>query len=346
MTLKVDSPPIESPRPSTAARFDVRRVLGHETATLLGVVAALVITFTWLSPGRAFLSQANLRNITLDTSQIMVLAAGMTFVIISANIDLSIGSVLIFSSVVFTTVLDIAMSDRAFGLGLGLLLAVPAAVVAGAGWGFINGWLTAKLAIPSFVVTLGTLSIVLGLAQVVTGGLNAPDVPIELQAGFGLGSVLGIPYLVILSAAVTGALWFILSKTRFGLRTYALGASFEGSRRAGINVVKHSIAVLVLMGALSGIAGIMDVARFNTTSIDAHTQDALVAIAAVIIGGTSLFGGKGRMSGTIIGAFIPVILRNGLVLAGVAPFWQNVGIGSILIIAVFIDQRRRSKQTT
>jgi ribose transport system permease protein len=138
-------------------------------------------------------------------------------------------------------------------------------------------------------------------------------------------------------------LWLVLSQTRFGLRTYALGASVEATARAGINVRRHTLALYALMGLLAGVVGVMDVSRFASASIAAHTQDNLAAIAAVVIGGTSLFGGKGRMGGTIIGAFIPAVLRNGFILMGVQPYWQNVAVGAVLILAVYVDQVRRRR---
>ena len=143
---------------------------------------------------------------------------------------------------------------------------------------------------------------------------------------------------------MVGVLWVVLAQTRYGLRTYAIGANAEAARRAGVNVRRHTASLYILMGVLAGIVGFMDLARFDTASIAAHTQDNLAAIAAVVIGGTSLFGGKGRMSGTIIGAFIPAILRNGFILMDVQPFWQNVAVGTVLIIAVYIDQVRRRRQ--
>jgi ribose transport system permease protein len=167
-------------------------------------------------------------------------------------------------------------------------------------------------------------------------------VPPQLPRAFARGGLLGvIPWPVVVAAIVVGGLWVVLAHTRFGLRTYALGANREALRRAGVNVNRHTIALYVLMGILSAIVGLMDVARFSTASLSAHTLDNLNAIAAVVIGGTSLFGGRGRMSGTIIGAFIPAVLRNGFILMAVQPFWQNVVVGAFLVLAVYVDQLRR-----
>jgi ribose transport system permease protein len=142
---------------------------------------------------------------------------------------------------------------------------------------------------------------------------------------------------------VVSVLGVVLAKTRYGLRTYAIGSSLEAARRSGMKVDRHVISLYVMMGLLAGIVGFLDVARFDTASIFAHTQDNLVAISAVVIGGVSLFGGRGRMVGTVLGCFIPTILRNGFILMNVQPYWQNVAIGAVLIIAVYIDQVRRRR---
>ena len=344
-----DAPPEAPPTPRTRSKM-VTEVLSHENTFLLVIVVALVLVFTLLTPAGTFFSSVNFKAIALDTSEILILAAGSTFVVIAAGIDLSIGSVVVFSAVVFAKVVaSLSGTSGAFGgtahnLAFAIPVSVLAAIAAGAGWGFINGYLTSRLKMPSFIVTLGTLGMALGFAQLLTGGLDVPNVPAQLQLQFGGASVAGIPWIVVVTAVVVAVLWIVLAKTRFGLRTYAIGANAEGTRRAGVNVTRQMIGVFVLMGALAGLVGVLDVCRFGTASINAHTQDNLTAIAAVVIGATSLFGGKGRMSGTVIGAFIPAILRNGFILLNVQPFWQNVAVGAVLIVAVYLDQQRRLRQ--
>jgi ribose transport system permease protein len=146
---------------------------------------------------------------------------------------------------------------------------------------------------------------------------------------------------VLSAAIVTALLWVVLSQTRFGMRTYAIGANPEAARRAGINVDGHMLILYALVGALAGLVGVIDIARFSTATVSGYSNIALQAITAVIIGGTSLWGGRGRMSGTVVGAFIPATLTSGFVIMNVQPFWQNVAIGCVLILAVFIDQYRR-----
>jgi ribose transport system permease protein len=325
------------------------RIVQSENAFLAVILVGLLVAFTLLTPSGTFLSVLNFKNMALDTAEIVVLAAGMTFVIIAAGIDLSVGSVVVFSSVGFAEVMThIAGTAGVFGgpahhLSLAIALGVIASLACGLFWGSFNGYLIGYRGIPAFVVTLGTLGIALGLAQVITGGVNLAGVPIVLQTSLGSGEIFGIPWLVVLAAGVVAILWIALAQTRYGLRTYALGASAEATERAGIDIRRHTLTIYMLMGLLAGVVGIMDVSRFATASIAAHTQDNLAAIAAVVIGGTSLFGGKGRMGGTVIGAFIPAVLRNGFILMGVQPFWQNVAVGAVLILAVYIDQVRRRR---
>ena len=338
---------------SARQRLTPGRVLSaliqSENAFLALILIGLLVAFTLLTPSGTFLSVTNFKNMALDTSEIVVLAAGMTFVIIAAGIDLSIGSVVVFASVGFAEVMThIAgtagtFAGEAHRLPLAITIGVLTSLGCGLFWGTFNGYLIGYRGIPAFVVTLGTLGIALGLAQVITGGVNLAGVPIGLQTTLGSGEIFGIPWLVILAAGVVAILWVVLAQTRYGLRTYALGASEEATARAGINVRQHTLTIYMLMGLLAGVVGVMDVSRFATASIAAHTQDNLAAIAAVVIGGTSLFGGKGRMSGTVIGAFIPAVLRNGFILMGVQPFWQNVAVGAVLILAVYIDQVRRRR---
>jgi Ribose/xylose/arabinose/galactoside ABC-type transport systems, permease components len=336
--------------PAKQLRELAARFFKLESALLVVILGAMIVIFTIISPSGEFFSSGNIRSIALDTSEILVLSAGEMLIIVAAGLDLSIGSIVVFSSVVGAKTL-VALSGSPAQvaqftyphLALGITAGVVVAVLAGLGWGTLNGLLTAKWGVPPFIVTLGTLSVAVGLAQVITGGLNVPNIPPALQNSYGSGQLFGIPWLVWTAIIVVGILWILLELTRYGLHTYAIGASPEAARRAGINVRLHTISLYALMGLLAGIVGIMDVARFDTASIFAHTQDNLTAITAAVIGGTSLFGGRGRMLGTVIGAFIPATLRNGFVLIGVEPFWQNVAIGSVLITAVYIDQMRRRR---
>jgi ribose transport system permease protein len=261
----------------------------------------------------------------------------MTFVIITAGIDLSVGSVLVFSGVVAAK----AMADLSFPPVAGLAVAV----VAGTAWGLLNGFLVAKAKIPALIVTLGTLGMALGAAQLITTGIDVVGIDSTFTEKIGFGRVFGqVPILVLIAAAVAAAGAVTLTMTRFGRYTLAVGSNPEAVRRAGINVDRHLIKVYGLMGMLAGFAGFLNLARFSSTTIAGHATDNLQAIAGVVLGGTSLFGGIGSAIGTVIGVLIPVTLQYGFVVVGVQPFWQTVAVGAVLIVAVYFDQLRRRRR--
>ena len=324
--------------------------------TLL-ILAALVLVFSVLQ-GTRFLNPSNAQNIVVDASQLLLLAVGVTFVIITAGVDLSVGSVLILSSVVAAkTIIRFSgtteevrrfeFPNQEWAIPLGL----AAGVATGAFCGLINGLLVTRLKMPSFIVTLGTLGIALGAAQLLSGGVNIPNLPPAVQQDIGLRELVGIDlyddyrfrltppmliaFLIVIMASIA------LRRTRFGRYTYAVGSNAAAARRVGINVDAHLLKVYGLSGLLAGVAGCFDLFRFGTASVGAHQADNLAAISAAVIGGTSLFGGLGTIGGSVIGAFIPAVLRTGFVISRVQPFWQNVAIGAVLILAVFLDQRRR-----
>jgi ribose transport system permease protein len=271
---------------------------------------------------------------------LLVLATGLTYVIVTAGIDLSVGSVLVFSGVVSAK----AMSEVGGNNWGVIIVGLVVSLAAGCAWGTLNGFLITKGKIPPFIVTLGTLGMALGSALLITGGVDEREVPFKLIDTIGSGRLFGeIPYLVLIAAGVAIVFGIILAQTRFGRYTYAIGSNAEGTRRTGVAVDRHLIKVYALGGTLAGLAGFMALARFGTTSIGGHSTDNLDAIAAVVIGGTSLFGGVGTIIGTIVGVFIPAVLRNGFVIVGVQPFWQQVAVGAVLIIAVYLDQLRRSR---
>jgi ribose transport system permease protein len=310
------------------------------SSTFIGLIlVGLIVVFTLINPSD-FLDVANLRNIATDASVLLIMATGMTFVIVTAGIDLSIGSVLVFSGVVAAKLMNSVGGNGTGVLVLGLVIALAA----GLAWGVINGFLIAKANIPAFIVTLGTFGIALGAAELITGGVDVREVPTKLITGIGTGRLFAqIPWLVVVAAAVCLVFGIVLAQTRFGRYTYATGSSAEGVRRTGVSVDAHLIKVYALMGTLAGLAGFLSLARFGTTTITGHTTDNLNVIAAVVIGGTSLFGGIGTILGTVFGVFIPAVLQNGFIIVGVQPFWQQVAVGIVLIAAVYIDQLRRAR---
>jgi ribose transport system permease protein len=326
-------PPDERP-PSSLQR------IAAGSSTQIGLIlVALIVIFSLLS-FNDFFAVANARNIATDAAVLLVLAVGATYVIITAGIDLSVGSVLVFSGVVSAKLMN-EVGGNNWGV---ILIGLVAALLAGLAWGLFNGMLIAKARIPAFIVTLGTLGMSLGAALLITGGVDEREVPFKLIADVGIGRIIGIPYLVLIALVVAIVLGILLAQTRFGRYTYAIGSNEEAVRRAGVNVDRHLIKIYALAGTLSGLAGFMNLARFGTTTIGGHSTDNLNAIAAVVIGGTSLFGGIGSVLGTIFGVFIPAVLQNGFVIVGVQAFWQQVAVGAVLIIAVYLDQLRRSRQ--
>ncbi len=326
--------------------------------TLL-ILAVLIVAFTLYS-GTKFLNPNNFQNIAVDASQLLLLAVGATFVIITAGIDLSVGSILIFSAVVAAKVaVRFSGSPEQVKLyefptqEVGIPLGIAAGVLSGLGWGIVNGVLITRLKMPAFIVTLGTLGMALGFAQLLSRGVNVPNVPPAIQQEIGLRELAsvdlgGYHYRITPPLAVTTIVVVIaaiaLARTRFGRYTYAVGSNAAAARRVGINVDLHLIKVYALSGLLAGIAGVFDLLRFGTASVSTHQADNLAAISAAVIGGTSLFGGLGTIVGSVIGTFIPAVLRNGTVIARVQPFWQQVLIGGILIVAVYLDQRRRQAE--
>ena len=324
--------------PAERIRVSVAKFIAHPTTTMLLVLLGIVVVFSVLSPS-AFPTADNARNLAADAAILLVLSVGATFVIITAGIDLAVGSVLVFSAVVGAKAME-----RVGGQSIGtMFVGLVAALVAGAAWGVLNGTLVAKLKIPSFVVTLGSFGAAYGLALIITNGVDVRSVPFRL-VDFGNGRLFGIPEIALVALVVTVVFGVVLSKTRFGRHTYAVGSNEESARRAGINVDRQLIWVYTIAGLLAGLGGFLSLARFGTTTVAGHTTDNLQVITAVVIGGTSLFGGAGRMLGTAVGVFIPIVLANGFIVLGVVPFWQYVAVGAVLVLAVYLDQRRRARR--
>jgi ribose transport system permease protein len=315
----------------------LRNIFNSQSAALFLVLVALAVFFSVLRPN-AFPTIANVMNMATNASILLVLAVGSTFVILTGGIDLSINGVLVFSGVVAGMAMVAVGGDNPGVLLVGLLCGVAA----GTAWGVMNGFLVAKARIPPLIVTLGTMGMSLGLALVLTRGVDISDVPESLVLTVGSGRLGGIPILVMITAVIfiVGAL--VVTFTRFGRYTYAVGSSPEACRRASIDVSAHLIKVYMLAGMLSGLAGYLSLARFATTTLSGHLTDNLQVIAGVVIGGTSLFGGSGGMMGTLIGIIIPVLLLDGFVVLGLPPFWQQVAVGAVLIGAVYFDQLRRN----
>jgi ribose transport system permease protein len=314
------------------------RLARLQALRIIILLAVIIVIFSVMKPS-AFLTVFNIRGIVQNTAILAVLGVGMTFVIITGGIDLSVGSVLVFSGVVADKAMA-GMGGQGWGAAIiGLLVAVGC----GLGWGAINGFLIARAKVPPLIVTLGTLGMALGLAEVITGGVDLRNVPTVLVNSIGFGNIVWqIPDLAVVAAVVVVVGIVILHRTRFGLHTFALGSNPEAGRRSGLNVNRHLIMIYALSGLLAGLAGWLNLAFFQSTTIGGQSSTNLSVIAGVVIGGTSLFGGYGSIFGSVIGLFIPATLQNGFVIIGIQPFWQQVVVGAVLIAAVYVDQRRRT----
>jgi ribose transport system permease protein len=317
-----------------------QRLATGSTTWIILILAGLIVAFAIAEPD-SFATVNNARNLATNAAILLVIAVGMTFVIITAGIDLSVGSVLVFAGVVSAKVMN-GLGGNGWDV---IIIGLVVALGCGLAWGVLNGILITKARVPPLIVTLGTLGMALGLAQIITGGVDVREVPARLVISLGVGRAFDqIPWLVAIAAGVAIVFGIWLALTRFGRHTYAIGSNDEAARRAGINVDRHLIAVYGLSGTLAGLAGFMSLARFATTTIGGHSTDNLQAIAAVVLGGTSLFGGIGTVLGTVVGVFIPAVLENGFVITGVDPFWRDVAVGAVLIGAVYLDQLRRRTQ--
>nr|WP_240689474.1 ribose ABC transporter permease [Ammoniphilus sp. YIM 78166] len=294
------------------------------------ILLLMCVVLSVLTPN--FLEVNNLLNVLKQISIISILAAGMTFVILTGGIDLSVGS-----TVALSGVISVMLSQQ----GVHAIPAMSVGVMAGILAGFINGYLTAKAKLPAFIVTLGSFTYIRGIAYVLSAGY--PIVLTDpLFKFFGSGTVLAIPTPVFIMALVYAIAFFILKYTMFGRHVYAIGGNEEAASLTGIKVGATLIKVYIISGLLAGLAGVVLAGRLYSGQPTAGVGFELDAIAAVILGGTSFAGGIGTIQGTIIGALIMGVLSNGLTLMDVNYYWQLVIKGGVIILAVLLD-RLRSK---
>lgn len=293
----------------------------------------MIIGFSLASPN--FATFSNIVGILLSTAVTGILATGVTFVIITGGIDLSLGTVMTFSSVIAGIFISF--------WGLPIYVGVIAGILASMFAGFISGTLVAKLKIPPFIATLGMMMVAQGLNLVISGTRPIYFIQEPAFRRIAMGTIFGIPYSVFLLFGLAIIASLILTRTIFGKYTYSIGSNEEATRLSGINVDRWKIAVYTLGGFFYGVAGIVMASRLNSAQPSLGAGYELEAIAAAVIGGTSLSGGSGTILGTIIGAFIMSVLTNGLRILSIPQEWQTVVIGSIVILAVYTDILRRSK---
>ena len=320
----------------TAEPLDVRRLTLGSVWQVLGPLASLIILallLWWAEP--VFMSGQNLLNVARQASLTAILATGMTFVILTGGIDLSVGSIVALASVCGGLLM--------WEFGWSMWPAVLVMVLVGALCGLINGTIVTLGRIPPFIVTLGTMQIFRGAALQLTDGKPIFDLT-SIHPNFamwGTGDLIGIPSPVIITLVVFVIGFLILRYTRLGLYTYAIGGNEQATRFSGVQIDRYKLGVYGLMGATAGVAAVMWSSRLNSTQPTVATGEELNAIAAVVIGGTSLFGGEGSVVGTLIGALLMAVIRNGLTLLHVPSFYQQMVIGAVVVLAVLIDRLRR-----
>ena len=286
-----------------------------------------------------FLTVDNGWNVLRQISVNICISVGMTLVVLTAGIDLSVGSILAFSGAVAAGLLKsgISFPGNDLFIGFTLLGTILAGVATGSFLGFFNGWVITKFKVPPFVATLAMLTVARGFTMLWTKGYPISSLGPDF-AYIGTGWFLGIPILVWIAVVIIVAAMIISNKTALGRYIYAIGGNENAARLSGININKVKIIVYTLAGALAAIGGIMVTSRLDSAQPNAGMSYELDAIAAVVIGGTSLSGGRGTIIGTVLGAIIIGVLNNGLVLLDVSPFWQQVVKGMVILLAVMIDK--------
>jgi inositol transport system permease protein len=319
----------------------------RNTMRKYGIVLALIgmiIILSIINP--AFLGATNLFNVLTQSCIFGIMALGMTFVIISKGIDLSVGSVLALSGVILASFGQVAdATEKYFPNMPELPVVVPILVglAIGALCGFINGWLIAKTKIPAFIATLGMLTVARGFALIYTSGRPVSElIPSLTFFGDKIFNVIPVP--VIVFGIMIFVSHILLNKTRFGKNTYAIGGNITAAEVSGVNVSKYLILIYTYCGLLAGLAAVVFAGRVGSVHPGAADGYELTAIASTTIGGTSHSGGIGTIIGAFIGAMVLSVLRNGFTLLGINAYWQKVAEGVIIVVAVIIDMRKNARK--
>jgi ribose transport system permease protein len=296
------------------------------------LVAVLVLGACLSFASPYFLTTGNLSNILVQASVIALLAGGQTFVILTGGVDLAVGAL--------TALAGAVAGHLMIKIGVNPYLAIAAALAIGAAVGVFNGYLVAFVGIPSFIVTLGGLTLWRGLAFDATGGFDNSGMPDPLPF-LGYGQIMGIPMPILITGIFFVVMAFVLSSTKLGRYVYAMGSNEMGARQVGINIRWYKLAVYVVSGLSCAMGAILLMARMDSSSGKMAQMFELDAIAAVILGGTSLFGGRGSIWGSLLGAVLITMIRNGMNLMEISQFKQMMAIGAVVILAVWIDVIRR-----
>lgn len=315
---------------------DRRRLIMQEYGIFLAFLLLAVILSV---SNQYFLTPGNISNVLLQTSINGILAIGMTFVILTRGIDLSVGSVVALAGIVSASFATTSATAGIVGAPYSPFVALPIGLLVGIACGAIVGVIVSRFSVPAFVATLGMLSAARGMTLIYGGGKPVPALTPDFR-WIGTGSVFGVPMPVVLFAVVFLVSWYVLNRTRFGRYIYAVGGNPHAANTSGINVSRLRFSVYVISGGLSGLAGMILSARTGSALPQAGIAYELDAIAAVVIGGTSLSGGVGRITGTLIGALIIGVMNNGLDLMGIQSYYQQVLKGALIVGAVMLDQKR------
>lgn len=313
----------------------IKRYLIKSQSIIALVLMCIVLSFL----SDSFLSSENAWNVMRQISVNVIISVGMTLIILTGGIDLSVGSLLAFSGAVTAGLLKFGteIADMNLFIGFSLVGALLGGIMSGSLLGWFNGFTITRFKVPPFVATLAMLTIARGLTMLLTGGFPITSLG-EQMAFIGTGWFLGIPMPVWISALIVGGAVVLTKKTTLGRHIYAIGGNETAAAMSGIKIKKVKMTVYAIAGALAGIGGIIVTSRLDSAQPNAGFGFELDSIAAVVIGGTSLSGGKGTIMGTVQGALIIGILNNGLVLLNVSPFWQQVVKGSVILLAVIIEK--------
>jgi ribose transport system permease protein len=322
-------------------RADVVRRFVERGASLwtFGVLVIIVVGFALTTSN--FFTKPGWQAVSLNATEVLLLGVGETFVIVAGGIDLSVGSVLGLSGIVSAYVMS-EMLDSHYGSTPTMIVGPIVSLAVGGFVGAVNGCVITRFNVNPFIVTLGTLGVARGATQLVHGGQEISNIPPQLTAvgnEFVLHGWIAVPVAVTAGVAITG--WLFLAKTRYGRRTQAIGSNAQAAMRTGINVKRHLLRTYILSGLIAGLAGFSAMSQLGVATITAGQNDELSAIAAVVIGGASLYGGRGSVAGTLTGALIVAVLETGLVIAKTNSAWQLIVVGVILIGAVLADRQRQ-----
>jgi ribose transport system permease protein len=323
-------PAAEGVQPTVAPATGRERIVLQRLLPFLSLIilfAALAIA----SPH--FLTRTNLSSVVRQTAVINIMALGMTIIIVTGGIDLSVGAILAMGGLLGTMAME---------KGLSIPAGVLIGIATGCACGLANGLMITRLRIEPFIVTLGTLGIFRGLTLIISNGLPVHRIP-QSFSYLGEGNLLGVPFVLWILVACALGTHVILEHTRLGRYSFAIGSNREAAVYAGIPVKFHTTAVYAIGGLLTGLAGMIEASRLMTGQPTAGQGYELQAIAAVVIGGGSLHGGEGSVIGTLIGAFIMGLLSNGSDLLGVSPYLQQAIIGAVIILAVTLDEVRKRR---